>query len=163
MSKKVKPIPEGFHTITPFLIFQHAMDAIKFYKNAFGAEEVERHMTPDNKVLHAVLKIGNSLFMLSDIMPEFESGVSTPRALKGTTALFHLYVEDVDAAFNQAIKAGAKVHMPVDDMFWGDRYGQLEDPFGHLWSIATHIAEPSMEEVEEEMQQCCNKSKSCQH
>lgn len=138
MSKQVKPIPEGFHTLTPFLATQNAGKAIQFYKEAFNATEVEKHLTEEGKVLHAVLKIGDSLIMLADQSPEYSSGIVSPILLKGTTTQFHLYVEDVDSAFNQAIKAGAKVKMPVKDMFWGDRYGQLEDPFGHIWSIATH-------------------------
>lgn len=142
MSKKVKAIPEGFHTITPYLTLKEAAKAIKFYKDAFGAKEVDVNYSPDGKVMHAILKIGDSLIMLSDEFPESDFGVSTPHSLKGTTTLFYLYVEDVDTAFNKAVKAGGKVKTPVEDMFWGDRYGQIEDPFGHLWSLATHIADP---------------------
>lgn len=155
MSQKVKPIPTGYHTITPFLSQKDAARAIKFYADAFGAKEVEKHNTPDGKIMHAVLKIGDSLIMLADEFPESGCGISAPHALKGTTTMFHIYVEDVDAFFNKAVKAGAKVKMPVADMFWGDRYGQLEDPFGHLWSIGTHIADFTAVEVEEKATECC--------
>lgn len=140
MAKKVKAIPEGYHTITPYLTLKDAAKAIQFYKAAFGAKEIELNSSPDGRIMNAVLKIGDSLMMLSDEFPEYCSTISPPHSLKGTTAMFHMYVEDVDKAFNKAIKAGAKVKMPLADMFWGDRYGQLEDPFGHLWSLATRIA-----------------------
>lgn len=163
MSKKVKAIPDGFNTITPYLTLKDSAKAIKFYKEAFGAKEIEVNHSPDGRIMNAILQIGNSMLMLSDEFPEFSScNIMPPHSLKGTTTMFHLYVEDVDAAFNQAVKAGAKVKMPVEDMFWGDRYGQLEDPFGHLWSIATHIADLPAHEVEHGAQECCKKSaKSC--
>jgi PhnB protein len=149
MAKKVKPIPDGFHTVTPFLSIKGAEQAIQFYKKAFGAEELEKHNTPDGRVMHAVLKIGNSLVMLADEFPESPCGVISPLSAKATTTMLHIYVEDVDTAFDRAIKAGAKVKMPLADAFWGDRYGQIVDPFGHAWSLATHIADFSSEEIEE--------------
>lgn len=149
MAKKTKTIPEGLHTMTPYLTVKEAAKAIKFYKDAFGAKEVELNKTPDGKVIHATLKIGDSAFMLCDEFPESSWGISTPRSLGGTTVLFYIYVEDVDTAFNKAVKAGAKVKMPVEDMFWGDRYGQVEDPFGHLWALATHIADFSPDQIEQ--------------
>lgn len=158
MSKKVKPIPEGFHTITPYLTLNNAAKAIQFYKNAFGAIEIEVNHSPDGRIINAILKIGNSMLMLSDEFPEYGCGTKPPHALKSTTVMLHIYVEDVDTAFKQAIQAGAKVKMPVEDMFWGDRYGQLEDPFGHLWSIATHIADLPDHEVECAANEYCKKS-----
>lgn len=148
MAKKVKAIPEGYRTLTPFLVVNDGSQAIKFYKEAFGAQEMEKHTTPDGKVMHAVLKIGDSLFMLADEFSNSGCGVSSPASLKSTTCMFHLYVEDVDSSFNQAVKAGAKVNMPLEDTFWGDRYGQVIDPFGHSWSLATHKADFTKEEIE---------------
>lgn len=155
MSKKT--IPDGFHTITPYLTLKDASIAINFYKEAFGAKEMEINHSSDGRIMNAVLKIGNSLIMLSDEFPEFTSGVLPPHTLNGSTVMLHIYVEDVDAAFNKAVKAGAKVIMPVDDMFWGDRYGQIEDPFGHLWSLATHIGD----RPELDRKDCCQKSTCC--
>jgi len=158
MSSKVKGIPDGYHTITPYLTLKDAAKAIKFYKDAFGAQEIEMHHAPDGRIMNATLKIGNSFFMLCDEFPEYGGcGISPPHSLKGTTAMLHLYVEDVDAAFNKAVKAGSKVKMPVADMFWGDRYGQLEDPFGHLWSIATRISAPSKEKSQKGAEECFTK------
>ncbi len=158
MSKKVKPIPEGYHTLTPFLSIKGASKAIEFYKQAFGAIELECHRFEDGRVMHAAIQIGDSRAMLADEFPENKCGISSPQNLKGTTAVFHLYVSDADAAFDKAVKAGAKVKMPLADMFWGDRYGQLEDPFGHIWAIATHIADKNEEEVQEGAKQCMKPS-----
>jgi len=144
---KVNPIPEGMHTVTPHLICAGAADAIEFYKKAFGAVETGRLPGPNGKVVHASLRIGDSAIMLMDEAPEWKS--LGPRALKGTPVTLHLYVEDVDAVAARAVKAGAKTVMPVEDMFWGDRYGIVEDPFGHHWSIATHVREVSREEMAE--------------
>lgn len=149
MTQKVNPIPEGYHTITPFLSINEAGKAIEFYKKAFGAQEIEKHLSPDGKVMHAVIKIGDSMLMLSDEFPEHSCGLSSPHALKGTTALFHLYMDNVDAAFDKAVKAGAIVKMPLEDAFWGDRYGQVQDPFGHIWSMSMHIADLTDEQIEE--------------
>jgi len=144
---KVNPIPEGMHTVTPHLICAGAADAIAFYKKAFGAVETGRLPGPNGKIVHASLRIGDSAIMLMDEAPEWKS--LGPRALKGTPVTLHLYVEDVDAVAARAVKAGAKTVMPVEDMFWGDRYGIVEDPFGHHWSIATHVREVSREEMAE--------------
>lgn len=131
-----KPIPDGFHTLTPHLIVPDGAVAIEFYKKAFGAQEQGRHLSPDGQsVMHAQLKIGNSVVMLGS---EWGPDCLAPKARGGTSVFLHIYTEDADAAFDRAVKAGCKVNMPVADTFWGDRYGQVEDPYGHKWSIATH-------------------------
>ena len=145
MTNPVKPIPEGFHTLTPHLIVRDATRAIEFYKQAFGAEELVRMPGPGGKLMHAEIKIGNSIFFLVDEFPEF--GSRAPQSLGGSPVTLHLYVEDVDALFNRAVAAGATAQMPVQDQFWGDRYGKLADPFGHEWSIATHKEELTGEEI----------------
>jgi PhnB protein len=143
MSEQVKPIPEGFHTVTPHLVVSPAAEAIDFYKKAFGAEELGRALAPDGSaIFHASLKIGDSMLFLCD---QFQ-GAHSPKSLGGTPVTLHVYVENVDTVFDQAVAAGASVVMPVQDMFWGDRYGMLTDPFGHSWSVATHIKEVSKEE-----------------
>jgi len=142
----VKAIPEGYHSITPSLVCKGAARAIEFYKQAFGALEKGVMTGPDGKVMHAELRIGDSLFMLADEFPEF--GSMSPQSTGGSGAGLHIYTDDVDSAFDRAIKAGGVVEMPVSDMFWGDRYGKLVDPFGHKWSIATHKRDMSMEEME---------------
>ena len=140
-----KPIPDGYHTVTPYLVVQNAASALEFYKKAFGAEELMRLASPDGKIGHAEIKIGDSPIMLADEFPEM--GYRGPQALGGSPVSIMLYVEDVDARFNQAIAAGAKVKRPVKDEFYGDRAGNLEDPFGHVWTIATHIEDVSVEEM----------------
>ena len=141
-----KPIPDGYHSVTPYLVVQRAADAIEFYKRAFGAVEKERMTGPDGKsVMHAELKLGDSIVMLADEQPG--SGCQSPAALKGTTASLFLYVPDVDTAFKRAVDAGCKVQMPLTDMFWGDRFGKLEDPFGHQWGMATHKEDVSPAEI----------------
>ena len=147
---KVKPIPEGMTAVTPHLTCARAADAIEFYKKAFGAVEENRLTGQDGKIMHAVIRIGGSAIFLADEMPEW--GSLGPKALKGSPVTIHLYVEDTDATVARAVKAGAKVTMPVSDQFWGDRYGQLEDPFGHRWSIATHVRDVSAEGMREAMQ-----------
>ncbi|MFZ0202049.1 MAG: VOC family protein [Candidatus Sulfotelmatobacter sp.] len=142
-----KAIPEGYHTLTPYMTVREAARAIEFYKKAFGAVEKGVMKGPDGKVMHAELRIGDSLFMLADEFPQF--GSLSPQSIGGSGMGLHIYVEDVDSAFDRAIGAGAVVEMPVADMFWGDRYGKLVDPFGHKWSIATHTRDMSMEEIEE--------------
>ncbi len=133
----VKPIPEGFRTVTPHLTVSDGAAAIEFYKKAFGAEEIMRMPGPDGKgVMHAEIKIGDSIIMLNDEFPGH--GPVAPSSLNGTTSVVHLYVKDADAAFDRAVKAGATPAMPVTDMFWGDRFGGVTDPFGHRWSVATH-------------------------
>ena len=148
---QVKPIPEGMHSVTPHLVCAGAADAIDFYKKAFNAVEVARLPGPGGKLMHAAIRIGDSSIMLMD---EFtEMGAFGPKSLKGSPVTIHLYVEQADAVFERAVAAGAKVKMPIADMFWGDRYGVLEDPFGHYWSIATHMREVSPEEMQKAMQQ----------
>ncbi|MDQ1390824.1 MAG: PhnB protein [Acidobacteriaceae bacterium] len=143
----VQAIPRGYHTLTPYLTVRDAARAIEFYKKAFGAEEKGVMKGPDGKVMHAELRIGDSLFMLADEFPQF--GSLSPQAIGGSAMGLHIYVEDVDSAFERATKAGANVEMPVSDMFWGDRYGKLVDPFGHKWSIATHKRDMSAKEIEQ--------------
>ncbi len=145
----VKPIPEGYHTVTPFLTIRDAARAIEFYEKAFGAQARGIMKGPDGKVMHAELKIGDSIIMLSDEFPDF--GALSPQSLNGSPAGLHIYVEDADAAFDRAVKAGAQVEMPVMEQFWGDRYGRLQDPFGHKWSIATHVKDLSMDEMKRAM------------
>jgi PhnB protein len=152
----VKPIPEGYHTLTPFMTVRDAERAIDFYKRAFGAEERGVMKGPDGKVMHAELKIGDSIIMLADEFPDF--GVVSPESQGGGTSMgLHIYIEDVDAAFDRAVKAGAKVEMPVMEQFWGDRYGKLKDPFGHRWSIATHTRDLSREEMKRGMDEAMEK------
>jgi PhnB protein len=144
---RVKPIPEGHHTITPHLVVRGGAEAIAFYKKAFGAEELGRSPGPDGmSIMHAGLKIGDSILFLNDEFPDM--GCRSPQALGGSPITLHLYVKDVDAVFKQAVAAGAQVRMPVTDMFWGDRYGQVTDPFGHVWALATHIEDLTREEIE---------------
>jgi uncharacterized glyoxalase superfamily protein PhnB len=132
-----RAIPKMFRTVTPHLTIEGASDAIKFYKKAYGAKELSRMKTPDGKrLMHATIKIGNSVVMLNDAFPE--RGGKDPQALGGSAVAIHLYVEDADKVFKKALKAGATVAMPIADMFWGDRYGLLVDPFGHRWAVATH-------------------------
>ena len=147
---KVKPIPEGMHSVTPHLVCAGAADAIEFYKKAFGAEEGGRLPGPDGRLMHAAIRIGDSTVMLVDAMPEW--GSLGPKALKGTPVTIHLYVEDADAFVARAAQAGAKVTMPVAEQFWGDRYGKVEDPFGHHWSVATHVRDVTPEEMKKAMQ-----------
>ncbi len=145
MTSKVKPIPEGYHTATPYLIIKDAARAIEFYKKAFGATELMRHADPSGKVMHAEIKIGNSPIMIGSEFPQM--GVRSPESFGGSPVSIFLYVEDVDALASQAIAAGAKVLMPVQDQFWGDRYGKLVDPFGHIWDVATHKEDVAPEEL----------------
>ena len=146
MSATVKPIPEGHHTITPYLVVKNGTQAIEFYKKAFGAEERFRMITPDGKsIAHAQLKIGDSLFMIADEFPQMNS--LSPESIGGSPVSMYVYVEDVDTVFNQAVSAGATVLNPVMDMFYGDRWGYIKDPFGHLWSIATHKKDLTSDEL----------------
>lgn len=146
---QVKKIPEGMHSITPHLVCAGAAQAIEFYKKAFGAVELMRMPGPEGKLMHASVRIGDSVLMLVDEFPEF--GSVGPKALKGSPVTIHLYVEDADAQAAQAVAAGARLLMPVSEMFWGDRYGQLEDPFGHRWSLATHVRDLTPEQMAEAM------------
>jgi PhnB protein len=147
----VRPIPEGYHTLTPYLTVRDAPRAIEFYKQAFGAKERGVMKDPSGRVMHAELMIGDSIIMLADEFPQM--GVVSPEAIGGSASGLHIYVEDVDSAFDRAVKAGGITEMPVMDMFWGDRYGKLKDPFGHKWSIATHKADLSMEEMDRGMKE----------
>ena len=142
-----QPIPEGYSTISPYLAVDDAAEAIAYYKKAFGAEETMRMHGPDGKIGHAELKIGDSHVMLSDPFPQ--ATTKSPKELGGTTGTIFMYVEDVDAVVQQAVDAGATVTMEVDNMFWGDRFGSITDPFGHSWSIATHVEDVPPEEMEE--------------
>jgi PhnB protein len=144
MASRAKEIPKGFHTVTPHLVVPDIAKAIDFYKRAFGAEELYR-MDIDGKVAHAEIKIGDSVIMLSPEMPQ--RYMRSPQSLGGTAVDILLYFRDVDQAFKRAVAEGAKITMPLDDMFWGDRYGQVMDPFGHSWSLATHKKDVKPEEV----------------
>ena len=144
-----KRIPQGMHSVTPHLVCAGAAQAIEFYKKAFGAVEEARLPGPGGKLMHAMIRIGDSAVMLVDEMPEWCA--MGPKSLKGSPVTIHLYVENADATFERAVKAGAKVTMPLADQFWGDRYGKLEDPFGHHWSVATHVRDVSMEEAQQAM------------
>ena len=148
-----KPIPDGMHTVTPHLVCAGAADAIEFYKKAFSAVELGRVPGPQGKLLHAMIRIGDSAVMLVDEFPDWNS--FGPKSLKGSPFTIHLYTQDVDALFKQAVAAGAKIAMPLEDMFWGDRYGKLEDPFGHHWSVATHIRDVKPEELKAAAQKVC--------
>jgi uncharacterized glyoxalase superfamily protein PhnB len=150
-------IPEGFHTVTPHLVIKGAGKALEFYKKAFGAEELFQMPGPGGAIMHAEMKIGNSHVMINDEMPDY--GALSPQTIGGTAVTLHLYVNDVDAFFKRAIQAGAKEEMAVADMFWGDRYGKLVDPFGHKWSIATHKEDVSPEEMGRRMEKEFGKGK----
>lgn len=141
----VPPIPPGMHTLTPHLVCRHATEAIAFYGHAFGAVERMRLPTPAGQIMHAQLQIGDSVLMLHDEFPEM--GALGPKARGGSSVTLHLFVPDVDAAVARAVSAGATIRMPVTDMFWGDRYGVVEDPFGHSWSIATHLRDLTPAEI----------------
>jgi len=146
---KVQPIPEGMTAVTPHLVVDGAAAAIEFYKKAFGAVEEARIPGPNGRLIHAAVRFGGATIMLVDEMPEW--GVMGPKALKGSPVTIHLYTEDADALFNRAVAAGATVKMPLEDQFWGDRYGKIEDPFGHSWSIATHVRDATDAEMAEAM------------
>ncbi len=152
MAGKANPIPEGFHTVSPHFVVKNATEAIEFYKKAFGAEEICRMPGPDGKsVMHCELKIGDSMVMMCEEFPEM--GARSPQSIGGSPVTIHLYVEDADAAYKRATDAGAKATMPLQDMFWGDRYGKLTDPYGHQWSIATHVEDVTPEQMQERMAQ----------
>jgi PhnB protein len=142
-----KPIPEGYQTVTPYLAVDDAAQAIEYYQRAFGAKERVRMDTPDGKIGHAELEIGDSLVMLSDPFPQ--ASTRPPKELGGTSVSVFMYVEDVDTVVKQAVSAGATITMEVADQFWGDRFGSIQDPFGHSWSIATHVEDVSPEEMAE--------------
>lgn len=145
----VKPIPDGYHTVTPYLIVKDAAGAIEFYEKAFGATEIMRMPDPSGKVGHAEIKIGDSPIMLADEFPEM--GARSPQSIGGSPVSILLYVEDADSRFAQAVAAGAKSIRPLKDQFYGDRSGSVEDPFGHVWHIATHKEDVSHEEMQRRM------------
>jgi PhnB protein len=148
-STSVKPVPDGMHTLTPHLVCDGAAAAIEFYKKAFGATEETRLPGHDGRLMHAQVRIGDSAVMLVDEWPDM--GAVGPKKLKGSPVTLHLYVTDVDAAYKRAVDAGATATMPPADMFWGDRYGVLQDPFGHQWSLATHQRDLTPEEITRNM------------
>lgn len=150
MSDQIKPIPEGYHTVTPYLVVQNAADAITFYQQAFDAIELFRLPTPEGKVAHAEIKIGNSPIMLGDECPEM--GARSPQTLGGTPLSLMVYVEDVDTVVDRAVFAGAKLERAVQDQFYGDRTGTILDPFGHQWTIATHKEDVAPEELQRRME-----------
>lgn len=151
----VKPIPDGFHTLTPHIVVKGATQAIAFYQKAFGAEELFSFKDPSGQVMHAEVRIGDSLLMLCEECPDM--GARGPLAIGGSSVTLALYVKDVDQAFAKAVAAGATVRMPVADMFWGDRYGMVADPFGHVWSLATHVKDVTPGEMAAAMAQMCEK------
>ena len=146
-SKATSPIPAGYHSITPYIIVKGGVKALDWYKKVFGAEELMRMPGPDGKIGHAELEVGDSLVMLSDPFPQ--ATTRTPKELGGTSASVFLYVDDVDAVVKRAVDAGATVTMEVADQFWGDRFGTVQDPFGHSWSIATHVEDVPPAEMAE--------------
>jgi PhnB protein len=148
MASNVKKIPAGYHTATPYLVVSDAARAIDFYTQAFGASELVRMGGPQGKIAHAEIRIGDSMIMLSDEL----MGNRSPQTLGGSPVSIFLYVEDVDSVFDQAVKAGAKSDMRPTDMFWGDRFGKLTDPFGHQWAVATHVEDVSPEEMQKRQQ-----------
>lgn len=157
MSSKVKRVPEGFHTITPGLVVNGARKAIEFYKEAFGAEAISVKTSPDGtKVVHSEVKIGDSRIFVNDEFPEM--GARGPQSIGGTPVSLNIYVEDADALFEKAVAAGATVLMPLVDQFWGDRWGMLTDPFGHIWSVASHVADLSQEEIDKASEEYFSKS-----
>jgi PhnB protein len=146
MKNGIKGVPDGYHTLTPHLTIKGASQAMDFYKRAFGAEELGRAAGPDGQtIMHGEMRIGDSRFFLNDEFPEM--GCRSPQSIGGSPVTIHIQVEAVDTIFNQAVAAGAKVSMPLADMFWGDRYGKLIDPFGHEWSLATHQEDVPPEEL----------------
>lgn len=149
MTSSVKPIPEGMHTVTPQLICANAAESIAFYAKAFGAVELFRMQGPSGRIAHAQIRIGDSVLMLTDESPD--CGMAGPKTLKGTPVSLYLYFENADKAFDRAVSAGAEVKMPLADMFWGDRWGFVEDPDGHQWHIASRKREPTMEEMQRAM------------
>jgi PhnB protein len=155
MTKASHPIPPGHEGLIPHLVCDPCAAAIEFYKKAFGAQELNRAPAPDGRrIVHAALRIGGGVVFLVDDFPEFSGGkASSPKALNGTPVTIHRYVEDCDAAIKRAADAGATVQMPPDDMFWGDRYGVVTDPFGHSWSFATHIRDLTPAEIEAGMKE----------
>ncbi len=154
MNTQVKPIPDGMHSVTPHIVCADALAAIEFYKKAFGAIDAGKLLAPNGKLIHGMIRIGDSAVMLAEETPEW--GAISPNTLKGTPVTLHLYVDNADTAFERAVAAGATSVMPVADMFWGDRYGVLKDPFGHSWSIAHHVRDMSPEEMQAAATKACS-------
>ena len=142
----VKPIPQGMESLIPHITVKNAKEAIEFYKKAFGAQELGRHLTPDGRIMHAALKVGGGHLFLNDEFPEMK-GAPAPSPAASAPFVINLYVENADQTFDRAVKAGAKPKLPLSNMFWGDRYGQIIDPFGYHWSIAQHIEDVTPEEM----------------
>jgi len=153
MTNKVKPIPDGYHTVTPYLVIKDAASAIEFYKKAFGAVEIMRMPGPDGRVMHAEISIGNSRLMIADECPEMNA--RSPKSLGGSPVSLLLYVEDVDSFFTRATSAGAATIRPVKDQFYGDRSGSLSDPFGHLWHVGTHKEDVAPAELQKRAALAC--------
>lgn len=152
MATKVKAIPDGYHSVTPYLSIKGAKEALAFYKRAFGAEEIYKLEMPDGRLGHAEIQIGSSRLMLSDEMPEMaEAMTRSPKTLNGSTTGFCIYLEDVDTRFQQAIAAGGTVKRPVSTQFYGDRSGTLQDPFGHFWTLSTHVEDVPPDEMKSRM------------
>jgi uncharacterized glyoxalase superfamily protein PhnB len=151
--------PKGFSSVTPHLVIKDCANAIDFYKKALGAQEIYQSRMPDGKIMHAMIQIGNSIIMLADEFPAM--GAVGPNTLGGTSTTLHIYTDDADKLFNQAVSVGATPVMPIADMFWGDRYGQIKDPYGHSWAIATHIRDVSPEEMEKAMKEMSEKGYPC--
>lgn len=151
MTNTVKYIPDGYHSITPYLIITNAAKALDFYKTAFGAKEVMRMAMPNGKVMHAEITIGNSKIMLADEAPEMDA--RSPQTIGATPVLIHLYVENVDKFIQHAVANGAKLTRPIQDQFYGDRSGGITDPFGHVWGIATHTKDVSLEEMNQHFEE----------
>jgi PhnB protein len=162
MTGKVKPIPEGYHSVTPYLTIKGAAKALDFYEKVFGAKEIKRIETPDGKIGHAELQIGDSMIMLADEFPDM--GNKSPQSIGGTPVIVQLYVEDVDKVVERAVAAGGTLKKPVKDQFYGDRSGTLVDPFGHVWYVSTHIEDMSAAEMQRRseavMKQPADKRKS---
>jgi PhnB protein len=154
MNTQVKPIPDDMHSITPHIVCKDAPAAIEFYKKAFGAIDAGQMLAPNGKLIHGMIRIGDSAVMLAEETPEW--GAVGPLTLKGSPVTLHLYVDNADAAFERAVAAGATSVMPPADMFWGDRYGVLKDPFGHNWSIAHHMRDMTPEEMQAGAIQACS-------
>lgn len=155
METAVRAIPLGYHAVTPYLMVKGGVEALEFYKKAFGAKELLRIPGPDGKIMHAEFKIGDSIIMMADEFPEM--GAVSPMTLKGSPVGIHLYVEKVDDVFAQAVAAGAKVERPLQNQFYGDRSGALVDPFGHKWHVATHVEDVSEEELQRRLQEAMKK------
>jgi PhnB protein len=151
MSKEISSVPEGFNSITPYLIIKGAAQAIEYYKSVFGATEVFRMDQPDGKVGHAELKIGDSRIMLADENPSLGAGHSSAASIGASPVSLYLYIADVDRVVERAVSAGAKILKPIEDQFYGDRSGFIQDPFGHLWGVATHVEDVTPQQLEERM------------